>query len=65
MGRTKKAYMLEDEIAAIRLDRQSIGSLEDAIDGKDVEILELKNQINGYKAVISYLEFQMGLKNSQ
>ena len=65
MGRTKKAYSFEDEIMSIRKDRQSVSSLEDTIDGKDVEILELKHQISGYKAVISYLEFQLGLKNSQ
>jgi len=29
------------------------------------KISELEHQINGYKAVISYLEFQLGLKDSQ
>ena len=70
MGRTKKAYTFaeinaEAEAAAIRMDRQSIASLEDTIDGKDLEIMELKHQIVGYKAVISYLEHQLGLGKSQ
>ena len=81
MGRTKKIYTFDeinadaDRIsqaakisAAVRkaIDhRPSIESLEDIIDGKDVEIMELKHQIAGYKAVISYLEHQLGLGKSQ
>jgi len=42
-----------------------VSSLQDTIDGKDLEILELKHQIIGYKAVISYLEHQLGLGKSQ
>ena len=81
MGRTKKLYTFDDINAEaervgkaakfaeaarkIILDRPTIESLEDIIDGKDVEILELKHQIVGYKAVISYLEHQLGLGKSQ
>ncbi len=80
MGRTKKLYTFDDINAeADRIDqaqrvaksvkelmsRPTHESLQDAIDGKDLEILELKHQIIGYKAVISYLEHQIGLKNSQ
>lgn len=81
MGRTKKIYTFDEINAdaeriarsakfaeaarKIILDRPTVESLEDAIDGKDVEIMELKHQIIGYKAVISYLEHQLGLNKSQ
>lgn len=70
MGRTKKTYTFaeinaEAEARSIRQDRLTISSLEDIIDGKDLEIMELKHQITGYKAVISYLEHQLGLGKSQ
>ena len=70
MGRTKKMFTF-DEIneqlsrAKPAVNRPSIESLEDIIDGKDIEIMELKHQITGYKAVISYLEHQLGLGKSQ
>ena len=70
MGRTKKLYTFADinaeaEARAVRQDRAMVSSLQDTIDGKDLEILELKHQIIGYKAVISYLEHQLGLGKSQ
>lgn len=70
MGRTKKLYTFDDineqlSRAKPAIERSTIESLEDIIDGKDVEILELKHQIVGYKAVISYLEHQLGLGKSQ
>lgn len=70
MGRTKKIYTFneinaEAEAAAIRKERKDIESLYETIDVKDVQIAELKHQIVGYKAVISYLEHQLGLGKSQ
>lgn len=70
MGRTKKIYTFdqinaEAEARSIRQERVMADSLQDIIDGKDVEILELKHQVIGYKAVISYLEHQLGLSKSQ
>jgi hypothetical protein len=70
MGRTKKIYTFDEinaeaEAAAIRMERKGKANLEDIIDGKDLEIMELKHQIIGYKAVISYLEHQLGLEKSQ
>ena len=70
MGRSKKLYTFDDinaeaEARSIRQDRIAITSLQDTIDGKDLEIMELKHQIIGYKAVISYLEHQLGLGKSQ
>jgi hypothetical protein len=81
MGRNKKLYTFDELNAqAERIDqaaklssvvRKEIEnlhrseSLEDIIDGKDLEIMELKHQIVGYKAVISYLEHQLGLGKSQ
>lgn len=70
MGRSKKIYTFDDinaeaEAAAIRMERQPVSRLEDVVESKDIEILELKHQIVGYKAVISYLEHQLGLGKSQ
>ena len=70
MGRTKKIYTFneinaEAEAAAIRKERKDIESLYETIDIKDIQIAELNHQIIGYKAVISYLEHQLGLGKSQ
>lgn len=66
MGRTKKMFTFDDiNKKLIREMPSADRHLEDIIDGKDVEILELKHQIIGYKAVISYLEHQLGLNKSQ
>ena len=81
MGRTKKIYTFDQINAeASRIDRalkiseavrntvterEALQSLEDDLDAKNVEILELKHQVIGYKAVISYLEHQLGLSKSQ
>jgi hypothetical protein len=77
MGRTKKLYSTESEQSVMdraqriaesvreAMNRPSVAALEDVIDGKDLEIMELKHQIVGYKAVISYLEHQLGLGKSQ
>lgn len=70
MGRTKKTYTFAEinehlSRANPSIDRTTIESLQDIIDGKDLEIMELKHQITGYKAVISYLEHQLGLNKSQ
>jgi len=70
MGRTKKIYTFneinaEAEASAIRKERKDIESLYETIDVKDVQIAELNHQIVGYKAVISYLEHQLGFGKSQ
>lgn len=70
MGRTKKMFTfaeINEQLSKAKpaINRPSIESLEDIIDGKDIEIMELKHQITGYKAVISYLEHQLGLGKSQ
>lgn len=39
--------------------------LNHTIDQLNAEIANLKHQVIGYKALISYLEFQLGLKGSQ
>jgi len=39
--------------------------LEDKVESLTAEIAELKNQITGFRAVISYLEHHLGLENSQ
>lgn len=65
MGRTKKIFTFDDINQQLSRAKPIRDRLEDIIDGKDVEILELKHQIVGYKAVISYLEHQLGLGKSQ
>lgn len=77
MGRTKKIFTFDDinaeatrfaNAAKLKVSQQKdaqIESMMDTIDGKDLEIMELKHQITGYKAVISYLEHQLGLGKSQ
>ena len=65
MGRTKKSYTFDEINEQLSRARPSTDRLEDIIDGKDIEIMELKHQIVGYKAVISYLEHQLGLGKSQ
>lgn len=66
MGRTKKQAMtFEDLNREAELHQSIVSPYQDIIDRKDVEILELKHQIVGYKAVISYLEHQLGLNKSQ
>ena len=65
MGRTKKMFTFDEINEQLSRAKPSTESLQDIIDGKDVEIMELKHQITGYKAVISYLEHQLGLGKSQ
>tara|TARA_R110002126_G_scaffold133309_3_gene277380 strand:- start:21661 stop:21876 length:216 start_codon:yes stop_codon:yes gene_type:complete len=71
MGRTKKLYTFADINTALKRSKDlkenepSIESLYEASDSKDVQIAELNHQIIGYKAVISYLEHQLGLGKSQ
>lgn len=71
MGRTKKLYTFADINTALERSKNlkknepSIESLHETIDLKDVQIAELNHQIIGYKAVISYLEHQLGLGKSQ
>lgn len=67
MGRTKK-QILDLEIAREKFytrGEPNEQSLQDIIDSKDIKIMELNHQIVGYKAVISYLEHQLGLNKSQ
>ena len=71
MGITKKLYTFADINTALERSKDlnknelSIESLYEASDSKDVQIAELSHQIVGYKAVISYLEHQLGLGKSQ
>ena len=77
MGRTKKIYTFDDiNVQAERFANSAkqkvslykesqLDSLHETIDLKDIQIAELNHQIVGYKAVISYLEHQLGLEKSQ
>lgn len=53
------------EQAAIRDLGQIVSKQETEIDSLLLTIKERDNAIVGYKAVISYLEFQYGMKESQ
>ena len=76
MGRTKKIYTFDDiNVQAERFANSAkqkvslykesqLDSLHETIDLKDIQIAELNHQIVGYKAVISYLEHQLGLEKS-
>lgn len=45
--------------------RKTIQSMEKEIESLALEVADKDSQIIGYRAVISYLEFQLGLKESQ
>jgi hypothetical protein len=64
MGKSKKDFF--EDLCRQSDKQQSITQpYEDVIDARDLQIKELQHQILGYKAVISYLEHQLGLGNSQ
>jgi flagellar hook-associated protein FlgK len=65
MGRTKKLYTFAEINQQLSKAKPPTDRLEDIIDSKDLEIMELKHQIIGYKAVVSYLEHQLGLGKTQ
>ena len=52
----------EQDLKAIDIQKLDLKAV---IDEKSFEINSLNHQIIGYKAVISYLEHQLGLKKSQ
>jgi hypothetical protein len=67
---SKNTKKRKEEKAVLKL--AEIGSvvakehrLNNTIDHLNADIANLKHQIVGYKALISYLEFQLGLKGSQ
>lgn len=65
MGRSKKAFTFEELCKESDKHEAIVQPYVDRIDGKDRQIRELQHQVVGYKAVISYLEHQLGLGNSQ
>lgn len=58
----KKTTKADRKVASLESDIAIHNLLGEAMRQK---ISEFEHQINGYKAVISYLEFQLGLKDSQ
>lgn len=68
MTKTELKKTLEPSIEKLRF-IQKIGQettrLNNVIDHLQTDIANLNHQIIGYKAVISYLENQLGLKASQ
>ena len=51
--------------SAIKYLKQIVDKQEDDIDKLRATIEEQANAITGYKAVVSYLEFHLGMKESQ
>jgi hypothetical protein len=65
MTRLNKKGRPTKEQAAIRDLGQIVRKQEGEIDRLREHLEEENNAIIGYKAVISYLEFQLGMKESQ
>ena len=65
MTRLNKKGRRTKEQAAIRDLGQIVRKQEGEIDRLRERLEEESNAIIGYKAVVSYLEFQLGMKESQ
>ena len=65
MTRLNKKGRPTKEQAAIRDLGQIVRKQEGEIDRLREHLEERNNSIIGYKAVVSYLEFQLGMKESQ
>jgi len=57
-GKTRPAIQKEGQLLAKTI-------LEDKVEAMSAEIADLKHQIVGFRAVISYLEHHIGLETSQ
>lgn len=65
MGRSKKVFTFDEMNQEAEHYANITQPYINNIDDKDLQIKELQHQAIGYKAVISYLEHQLGLGNSQ
>jgi hypothetical protein len=65
MGKSKKVFTFEELNQEAEHYAKITQPYCDMIDDKDLQIKKLEHQILGYKAVVSYLEHQLGLGNSQ
>lgn len=65
MGKSKKAFTFDEINQEAENYSKIVQPYCDTIDVRDLQIRELQHQAVGYKAVISYLEHQLGLESSQ
>ena len=62
---SKKKNLSPQTKFALELSRREEERLQEIIDRKELENVNMRHQIIGFRAVISYLENQLGIKDSQ
>jgi hypothetical protein len=62
---SKKKTLSPQTKFALELSRREEERLQEIIDRKELENVNMRHQIIGFRAVISYLENQLGIKDSQ
>jgi hypothetical protein len=62
---TKKKTLSPQTKFALEVSRREEERLQEIIDRKELENVNMRHQIIGFRAVISYLENQLGIKDSQ
>jgi hypothetical protein len=62
---SKKKALSPQTKFALEVSRREEERLQEIIDRKELENVNMRHQIIGFRAVISYLENQLGIKDSQ
>ena len=62
---SKKKTLSPQTKFALEVSRREEERLQEIIDCKELENVNMRHQIIGFRAVISYLENQLGIKDSQ
>ena len=62
---SKKKTLSPQTKLALEVSRREEERLQEIIDRKELENVNMRHQIIGFRAVISYLENQLGIKDSQ
>ena len=62
---TKKKTLPSQTKFAVEVAYKERERLQEIIDRKELENVNMRHQIIGFRAVISYLENQLGIKDSQ
>jgi len=62
---SKKKTLSTQTKFALEVSRREEERLQEIIDRKELENVNMRHQIIGFRAVISYLENQLGIKDSQ
>jgi hypothetical protein len=61
----KKKTLSPQTKFSLEVSRREEERLQEIIDRKELENVNMRHQIIGFRAVISYLENQLGIKDSQ